>query len=698
LDDVPRVAACTIDSSDPRHEDIETRCDGVDNDCDGLVDTLLPIGPNACDVQGAQGVCAHGWAACANGMRVCMARSAAPEVANGVDDDCNGVVDDVAMAQVHARALVMPPPNVYLDEPEAVANVTLALDQWGVPYETLAQGASWDDALARLASYSLVVIPGPLDLTALTSARRSVLEGAVRAGVVAIVFDPVGEDGADEVLRFVGASASDAHMDAASIVWDGASAPATREFDSPEERVVPLADDPTTAPIPVQVLTADTASGAVVLAHANALDGHTLGAIATRRPLGSGAVYALGHDLASFASQRCYINCYEPSGDTLGLFLRDALRESAHGHVVLKHTVPGREDSVLLLSHDVDAPDAHNAGPWGQAGAVQMASLERGHAARGTFLVTTDYVVGYWNPDMARQLCDFGMCTLGAHSVRHALDVGMIPFGTGNETQATYDALGAETISGEVRVSVQLLADTTSMRPRSWRSPYLAVNPRLFDALSAANIIADSSYAVGDIKTNVPFSVGSAGFNQDVFHHQTIYEFPISCEDGLGSVDPNGVDQRTELQEGNVRQFLSLWSYDLWRNAQNGAITVALIHPSYGVGVGPENLRIKLLAADRLLRSAEAAGARTDLTMEQLADFYRGRDATVVDASYDTSIGYRGTLHFGAVSVQNLTLEFGDVIHAFSCAACGPFEIAGNRVVLTSARGPNATATFTARP
>ena len=80
---------CTVSSTGPSPE----VCDGIDNDCDGKIDNGAMVGVGVV-CGSAVGECRTDTSVCANGRIVCNDVKPTAETCNGKDDDCNGTVDD----------------------------------------------------------------------------------------------------------------------------------------------------------------------------------------------------------------------------------------------------------------------------------------------------------------------------------------------------------------------------------------------------------------------------------------------------------------------------------------------------------------------------------------------------------------------------------------------------------------------------
>jgi hypothetical protein len=70
-------------------------CNGLDDNCNGQIDEGHPAGGDACTIPGLLGVCNAGATSCADGPMVCkQTHFPSTEVCDGKDNDCDGLVDE----------------------------------------------------------------------------------------------------------------------------------------------------------------------------------------------------------------------------------------------------------------------------------------------------------------------------------------------------------------------------------------------------------------------------------------------------------------------------------------------------------------------------------------------------------------------------------------------------------------------------
>jgi putative metal-binding protein len=92
---IPGAAADCNDQNAGIHADAAETCNGLDDDCDGSVDDGAPAGGAACVIPGLAGACGAGVTSCASGPLVChQVTFPSEETCNGLDDDCDGSVDE----------------------------------------------------------------------------------------------------------------------------------------------------------------------------------------------------------------------------------------------------------------------------------------------------------------------------------------------------------------------------------------------------------------------------------------------------------------------------------------------------------------------------------------------------------------------------------------------------------------------------
>lgn len=382
-----------------------------------------------------------------------------------------------------------------------------------------------------------------------------------------------------------------------------------RYLNRPEEQSVPLGNTKYTDIFWTNGYTADTK--ARVLARYE--DGS---AALLRNATGKGSTYLCGisyHEVVlrnqvnrDYDAERHYVNNFEPGADVWMLLLR-AWYESNTPDGVRLASIPDGQDSVLLLSHDVDWENSF-------APMLDFSRMETAEHARSTFFIQTKYVSDansvsfFFGEDLAylQQIKALGF-TIGSHSIIHSRAFNRFELGDGTETFPLYqprgtgfDSATGATVFGEVRVSKELLdGNVPDQHTIFFRAGHLRVPPSLPEALQRTGYLFDSSFTADDVLTHFPYALPlGLDFDED----SGLYEFPVTFEDEEKPPLPERIDRALDV---------------IRANAENQAINVILIHSN--------EAHVKLAAEQTLLR--ELPPDVTAMDLQSYAEFWRGLEA-----------------------------------------------------------------------
>ncbi len=410
-----------------------------------------------------------------------------------------------------------------------------------------------------------VVTGGILFNTELTPNEREVLYAYVERGGVLLATQVQGNM-FFPLFGLVDAATSRTNF---SVHFTDVNDPALRYLNRPEERSVSLGDPSLYSETVWSTEYTPGRRTKVLAQYENGAAALTLYAY------GRGLAYALGlgfkettllPQLArSFEAARRWINSFEPSGDVFRLLLRGLYEDSVHPFLLV-HTVPEGRETALVLSHDVDARESFR-------NSLAFARMEASLGVRSTFFVTTKYFrdatdIDYYTPDRVewiKQIKEMGF-EVGSHSVSHSLTFDEFPVGSRAVDLQSYQP-ARPTVSGEVRVSKQLLDRDLNQDTIGFRAGYLRYPSELLHVLEESGYRFDSSVSAQYVLTNFPYF----GFRRRALdaEQSDIVVVPVTLDDSRDFLTP-------KTQE----KVLRTWTEIIRANAENGATTCLLIHPT----------------------------------------------------------------------------------------------------------------------
>jgi peptidoglycan/xylan/chitin deacetylase (PgdA/CDA1 family) len=328
--------------------------------------------------------------------------------------------------------------------------------------------------------------------------------------------------------------------------------------------------------------------GANVLAH---FDDNK--AAITKHTYGLGKSFALGFELKDvvlrnlmrkdYSTNRMYSNGFEPTTDMFLLFLR-AIYTSNKAVAIHKHTSPGNSSSALLITHDVDSNT-------GMDSMFYFSEWEANNGIKAHYFITTRYFSDGLMSDFYREehfskmrdLLAYGH-QIGSHSVGHFPDFAdrtLFPIGEEGNTMESYQpayhdgSTSGGMLTAELEVSRDLLQADIGANVRSFRSGYLAFNLRLINVMSNLEYAFNSTNSANDVLTNFPYRQRTSNAFSGI--PTEVYEMPMTISDASKSL---------KLSEETIDEVVGKWVDVLYKNNDNHAPTVLLIHPNRGWKLG----------------------------------------------------------------------------------------------------------------
>jgi hypothetical protein len=481
--------------------------------------------------------------------------------------------------------------------------LTHALDVAGVPWIVT---TSVDDAM----QYSMVVTSSYLagntfGTGALARASKDKLVAYVNGGGVLVttnVYDAY-------LFPLFGISGHLVKKTRHAMSWQTATLdPTLSYFDDPNEQTISLGS-PTRANV--------IATRGYTLSTGTALARFDDASVAVaRNAWGAGRAYALGFSYTDlivrnqldrdFRAERTTYNGFEPTSDTIMLFLR-RIYESSVPFAAWRFTAPYPARSVLMLTHDLH-PSKKSFD-----GALEFAAYENGAGVSANYTVQTNYLADANGDSYTPRLPQLVALaatdpTIGTHTVGHFKDWAdetHFPLGAPGNTKANYNPVTngttttGGTVYGEIEVPKRLIETDAGVTVQTFRSGSLYWNDKQANVLDALGYRYDSSNSANDVLTNFPYLLK----HDRAFDGATssVYEIPMTLWD-LG------------LTGANYEAHVTHWLGVIDRNAANFAPTVLLSHPHYDGG----------LAAEQSLVQQLAPGIAT-MDLDVFGDYWRAR-------------------------------------------------------------------------